>query len=110
MRVEFTDGAPGFIAFCIEENKGWGEIEIVHGGKFHACLILNVQADDVDLAAKFCFELVNDGLNRCAANSIWRLEFKQNGRAFADHGLHLLGIFHKRGLARVQDAPGSKHT
>ncbi len=106
MRVEVADGAPDFVALRIEEDKGWGEFKTVYGGKFHACLILNVQADDVDLIAKFLFELVNDGLNRGAANSIGRLEFKQNGCAFAYHGLHLLRIFHKWGLARVQDAPG----
>ena len=99
MRVKFADGAPDFVALCVEEDKGWCEIEIVHGGKFHAGLFLNVQANDVDLAAKFCFELVNDGLNCGAANSIGRLEFQQNRGAFADHGLHFLCVFHERGLA-----------
>jgi hypothetical protein len=70
LRVEVADGTPDFIAFCVEKDKGWGEIEIVHRGKLHAGLVLNVQADNVDLAAKFCFELVNDGLNCCATNSI----------------------------------------
>ena len=105
MRVKVADGAPDLIAFCIEKDKGWSEIEIVHGGKFHAGLVLNVQANDVYLVAKFCFELVNDGLNCGAANSIGRLEFKQNGRTLADHGFYFLGIFHEWGLARMEDAP-----
>jgi len=106
LRVEVADHAPDFIALCVEEDKGWSEIKVVHRGKFHAGLVLNVQANDVDLAAKFCFELVNDGLNCGAANSIWRLEFKENGCAFADHRLHVLCIFHERGLAWMKYAPG----
>jgi hypothetical protein len=106
LRVEFAGHAPDFVALRIEEDKGWGEFKTVYGAQFHACLILNVQADDVDLIAKFLFELVNDGLNRGAANSIGRLEFEQDRRACPNHGLHFFCIFHQRGLARVQDAPG----
>ena len=105
MRVEAADGAPDFIAIRIEKDEGWSEIKVVHGGKFHACLILNVQANKLDFIAKFCFELVNDGLNCGAANSIGRLKFEQDGRAIADHGFYFFGIFHEWGLARMQDAP-----
>ena len=101
MRVKFTDGAPDFIALCIEKDKGWGEIEIVYGGKFHACLVLNVQADNVDLTAKFCFEPVNDGFNCGAANSIWRLKFEEDGRARPDHRLHFFCVIHQWSLARM---------
>lgn len=105
MRIEVADHAPDFVAFCVEEDKSWGEIKLVHGGEFHTRLILNVQANKLDFFAKFCFELVNDGLNCCAANSIRRLEFEQHGRAITDHFLHFFGIFHERGLAGMQDRP-----
>ncbi len=105
LRVKVADGAPDFIALRVKKYKSGGEVEVVHGGEFHACLFLNVQANDVDLVAKFCLELVNDGLNGCAANSVGRLKFKQNGRACPNHRFDFLGVFHERGLARVQDAP-----
>ena len=101
LRVEVADHTPDLIALCVEEDKGWSEIKVVHRGKLHAGLVLNVQANDVDLAAKFCFELVNDGLNCGAANSIWRLKFEEDGRARSDHRLHFFCIVHQRGLARM---------
>ena len=99
--VEVADHAPNFITLCVEEDKSWSEIKVVHGSKFHASLFLNVQANDVDLAAKFCFELVNDGLNCGATNSIWRLKFEEDGRARPDHRLHFFCVIHQWSLARM---------
>lgn len=108
MRVESANVAPEFISLRIEEDEGRRKFKTIHRGKFHAGCFLNVQADDVDLTAKFFFELVNDGLNRGAANSIGRLKFQQNRRTRADHRSYFFGIVHEGRLARMQDAPGGK--
>lgn len=111
MRVETANGAPEFISLRVEENERGCEFEAVHRCEFHAHFLLDIKADDMDAFAdadfviKFLFQLVNDGLNCGAANSIGRLKFKQDRRACADHCLHFFGIVHQRGLARMQDAP-----
>jgi hypothetical protein len=64
----------------------------------------------MDLIAKFLFELVNDGLQRDATYSVGRLEFEQDGFAFADHGLDFFCVIHEQGRARMQDCPGNDQT
>ncbi len=89
----------------IEENEGWGEFKAVNRRKFAANRFLDIQADKKDLIAKFNFELVHDGLDRSASNSIWGLEFEQDGFARTDHILDHLGIVHQRSLTRVHHDP-----
>ena len=107
LRIEYADCAPHFIALCVEENKGGGEFKIIHRREFLADRFLNIQADDMDRIAnadsviEFFFQLVNDGLNLCAGNSVGGLKFEKHGRASADHGLHTFGIVHERCLARM---------
>lgn len=105
LRVEGPDGSPDLIAFCIEINKGRGEFKSIHRREFLADVFLNIQPNYMDLVAQFCFQLVNDGLNRCAAYSIGGLKFEQDRRACADHLLHQFGVVHEGRLARVQDDP-----
>lgn len=106
LRVEIADGAPDFVALRVEENEGGSGFKTIHGRKFAANGFLDVEANEEELISKFLFELVNDGLYGCAGNSVWRLEFEQDGFACADHIPHHFGIVHERGLARVHDEPG----
>jgi hypothetical protein len=56
-------------------------------------------------ALKFVFELVHDGLNLGAGNSVGRLKFKQNWRASSDHILDSFRIIHERRLTWMQNDP-----
>ena len=69
---------------------------------------LGVRVATGRFGAEMMVELVNDGLNLGAGNSVGRLKFEQHGCAGADHGLHAFCIVHERCLARMQDHPGCK--
>jgi hypothetical protein len=107
LRIEFADHAPDFVTLRVKENKSRREFETIDGGKFFADSLLNIQTDNVnwaanaDLAIKFFFKLVNDGLYFGASNSEGGLKFKKYGCARADHCLYAFGIVHERRLARM---------
>jgi hypothetical protein len=107
LRFETADRSPKLIAFGVEENKGGREFEPVQGREFLGDILLNVQTDDLNLITQFLFELVDDGLESGANNSIGGLEFEQDRYAIPDHGLHLPGVIHQGGLSRMQYDPGS---
>ncbi len=93
-RIKFADGSPQFVALSVEKNECGRKFETVNRCEFAANGFLNVQSYEEDLILEFHFELVHDGLDRGASNSIGRLKFKQDGLARADHLLHLFGIVH----------------
>jgi len=100
--------APDFITCGVKINKRGRIFKTVKRRQFAADVFLYIEADEMYLIAKFFFEPVNDGFYRGTANSIRRLELKQNGRACPDHFLHYFGIVHERRLTRMHDDPGGE--
>jgi hypothetical protein len=85
---------PEFIPLSIEINEGGRKFETIDRRQFAPYFFLDIKTDEKDPVTKFVFELVHDGLQLGAGNSVRGLEFQQDRFALPDHGLHRLGVFH----------------
>lgn len=94
LRIQSPHFTPEFIPILVKIDKGGSELETIDWCKIPPNLLLDVETDEQDFISKFVFELVHDGLQLCAEDSIRGLEFQQDRLALPDHGLDRFGIVH----------------
>ena len=70
LRIETPHFTPEFITIPIEVNERGCKFKAVDRGQFSPDLLLYVQTDNKELVDEFIFELVHDGLDLSAGNSI----------------------------------------
>jgi len=76
LRIEASYFTPDFFPVLVKVNEGGGELKTIDKGQFATDFFLDVETDEKNFVSKFVFELVHDGLNACAANSVGGLEFQ----------------------------------